>query len=356
MNNLSTGKIVFPRDEGDKDTPFDWWYLTSHFTTETKKKFSYTVVYISNGPKYCIRQTSITDELRKKYFWELMDGTIISKKNLLNLTYLNTNGDRDYWYQKNDLLFSYILSTEISNHFRLNICLTANKSPLVHGDKGLIHVGNGGDSFYYSLTNLALSGTFTCDGITETIQGVAWIDRQWGSWDTKGYDGWEWFALQLNDNTEIMLYLFFDFLREKRITPALDIMFSDGTSVNLNDSKMFTLKKLDYWEVKNPGFIGCLQTIFAKSYFSSGWRLTIPRYDIDLTIIPIIKNQRIDQSSWEGSCRVIGKHNGIKINSVSTVELTHLYIYPIQVRWIKNSLRRLELTPLIQPRKVQVFT
>ena len=232
MNFYSKGRIVFPTDEGDKDTPFDWWYITLHFITETGRKFSYTVVYISK-PEYCNRQTSITDELKRTYFWEKMKGNFISKKSLLNLTYWNKNGDRDYWRQKNGVLFSYTLFTEIGNRFRLNITLTANKPPLVHGDEGIIEMGNGGKSFYYSLTNLALSGTFTCDGITETIQGVAWIDRQWGSWDTKGYDGWEWFALQLNDNTEIMLYLFFDFLKENKLDQALKYNVYDGTSVNL---------------------------------------------------------------------------------------------------------------------------
>lgn len=330
MNTYSKGRIAFPIDEGDKDTPFDWWYMTSHFTTETGKKFSYTVAYISNGPECCTRQTSVTNNIKKTYFWELMKGSLISKKSLLNLTYLNSKGDKDHWYQKKDELFSYILSTGISKSLKLTVALTANKPPLVHNN-GIIQMGSGGDSFYYSLTNLTLNGIFAHDGITEKVHGIAWIDRQWGSWNNNGYDGWEWFALQLNDNTEIMLYLFYDFLKEKRISHALSIMFNDGTSVNLNDPQMFNLTNLDYWEVKNQNF----QSI-SKWYFSNGWRLLIPIYGIDLTVTPIIKNQRIDQGSWEGSCRVIGKHNGIKINSISTVELTHLYVYPLQMRWIKN--------------------
>ena len=351
LSVLSLGKIVFPRDEGDKNTPFDWWYLTCHFTTETKKRFSYTVVYIRDGPDSCIRQTSITYESKGTFFSEIMPGDFVSKKNMLNLSYQNKQGDKDSWCQKSKSLFSYNLFTEIHNRFRLNICLTSNKPPMVHGNDGLISMGNGGDSFYYSLTNLSLNGTFTFDGATETIQGVAWIDRQWGFWNTKGYDGWEWFALQLNDNTEIMLYLFYDFLKDTMFCPTLSILFNDGVFVNLKGQKEFNLKNLNYLEVKNQGLTGYLQNKLAKSYFSNGWRLKIYKYDIDLTILPMVKNQRIVQGSWEGSCSIVGKHAGVRINCVSTVELTHLYVYPFQVKLIRNLFSRLML-PILKRQKM----
>ena len=323
-------------DEGDQDTPFDWWYLTSHFITENGEKFSYTVVYISNGPNCCIRQTSIMNDAKKTFFWELMKGSLASQKGVLNLTYSNSNGDRDRWCQKKDELFSYVLSTSISKRLQLDVTLKTNKPPLVHND-GIIQMGRGGDSFYYSLTNLTLSGTFMHEGVTEKVHGLAWIDRQWGSWDNAGYDGWEWFALQLNDNTEIMLYVFYDFLREKRISHALSIMFNDGTSIDLNNPEMFSLTNLAYRQVRARNFVKMDNFLnFSRYYFSSGWRLLIPGYDVDLIIKPIIENQRIGYSSWEGSCHVTGKHNGVDINSISTVELTHLYVYPLPIRCIKN--------------------
>jgi predicted secreted hydrolase len=345
MKPYAKGRIVFPADEGDKDTPFDWWYMTAHFTSDTGRKFGYTVVYISNGPNCCIRQTSIIDNVNHTYFWELMEGALFSKKGSLNLAYSNSHGDTDFWRQKGDCLFDYSLSTEIRNHSKLYISLVSNKPPMVHND-GLILMGHGGVSFYYSLTNLALDGTFVHNGVAENIHGVAWIDRQWGSWDTNGYDGWEWFALQLNDNTEIMLYAFYDFLSGKRISHVLTLMLKDGTSINLADPKMFSLTNLDYWKV-NQKSKGPLQNI-PRSYFSNGWRLSIPAYKIDLTIKPIMKDQRIDNGSWEGSCRVIGKHEGLPIDSLSTVELTHLYVYPRQIRLIKNLLRKILLKPLFR--------
>ncbi|XHH08912.1 MAG: lipocalin-like domain-containing protein [Candidatus Bathyarchaeia archaeon] len=347
MRNYTNGKITFPRDEGFKGTPFDWWYITFHFITESKKLFSYTLVYL-HKEGLCNRQTSITDEETKLFFWEMKKGEFTVKRDLLDLIYWNKNGDRDYWRQKDGLLFSYDLFTETSNRFKLNVTLTANKPPVVHGDGGIVTMGDGGKSYYYSFTDLAVNGTFTFDGVTERISGVAWIDRQWGSWDISGFDGWEWFALQLNDNTEIMLYLIFDREKESRLCQSLTVVFKDGTFVNIDDPDQFELKNLGYWKVNYKKLPLFVQKYFLKSYLSSGWRLTIPLYDFDLYIFPIVKNQRIGYGTWEGSCRIIGRHNGAKINCVSTVELTHIYVYPIQVKLIKNLLHRFTL-PISKP-------
>lgn len=302
--------------------------------TEKGEKYSYTVAYISTGHGRCLRQISITNDSKKTFSWDLTKGSLFSQRGSLNLTYSNYKNNRDRWYQIKGKMFSYVLSTSISEDFRFDVTLKNNKPPLVHNG-GVIQMGLGGNSFYYSLTNLALRGEFLHDGVVENVEGVAWIDRQWGSWSTVGYDGWEWFALQLNDSTEIMLYVFYDFFSEKRLSHVLSIMFSDGSSVNLKSPDLFTLTNLGYWQVsKQNSFVS---GIF-RNYFSSGWRLLIPKYGLDLTIKPVMRNQQIGHSSWEGSCYVAGRHKGTNINSIGTVELTHRYAYPFQVRLVKNVL------------------
>ena len=117
----SKDKLVFPIDEGDKDTKYDWWYMTSHFVTESGKKFSYTVVYFGDDPSYYTRQTAIVDITNKTYYRQLSSGNFRSEKYLLNLTYSNLNGDHDYWYQiSKDKMFNYRLFTEIDDNYDLN--------------------------------------------------------------------------------------------------------------------------------------------------------------------------------------------------------------------------------------------
>lgn len=340
MSIFSEGKLVFPRDEGRKDTLFDWWYLTAHLVSESEKRYDYTLAYISRNSSTMTRQTSITDEQNKTYYGQLIDGSFSSKKRSLTLKYLNSAGDKDSWYQKEIGLFKYWLHTEIHDLFDLTINLSANKPPIVHGPQGIIQMGRGGPSFYYSQTNLALEGTFTHDGIKEHVNGIAWIDRQWGSWNEKGYGGWEWFAIQLNDNVEIMLYLFYDIETGTRLTPFLSVALDDGTVFRASNTSEFSLDYLSFWKIPNCSFFEAVKKC-GHTYFSSGWRLIIPKCNIHLIITPSIPNQMVGATSWEGSCSVKGKRNGTAINGVATVELTHRFGARSPLRWVGSVMKKL---------------
>jgi predicted secreted hydrolase len=42
------------------------------------------------------------------------------------------------------------------------------------------------------------------------VRGVVWMDHQWGNFLTLGGGGWDWFSIQLDNDTEMMLYLIRD--------------------------------------------------------------------------------------------------------------------------------------------------
>ena len=49
--------------------------------------------------------------------------------------------------------------------------------------------------------------TFTVNGEALPVQGVSWMDHEFGSSQlSKNQVGWDWFAVQLDDSTELMLY------------------------------------------------------------------------------------------------------------------------------------------------------
>ena len=39
------------------------------------------------------------------------------------------------------------------------------------------------------------------------VSGVAWMDHQWGNFVVGAVGGWDWYSLQLDDRTELMLYV-----------------------------------------------------------------------------------------------------------------------------------------------------
>ncbi len=59
------------------------------------------------------------------------------------------------------------------------------------------------------MTRMPTSGTLTVRGSSIAVRGLSWMDHEFGtSVLEKGQTGWNWFALQLDDGTDLMLYEF----------------------------------------------------------------------------------------------------------------------------------------------------
>ena len=91
----------------------------------------------------------------------------------------------------------------------LTLTLSPAKPPVLHGESGLSRKGPGPDEYssYVSITRLNASGTLEKNGKTEALTGHAWFDHEWGPGGLPaGISGWDWFALILEDGSELMLY------------------------------------------------------------------------------------------------------------------------------------------------------
>jgi predicted secreted hydrolase len=138
------------------------------------------------------------------------------------------------------------------------------------------------------------------------------MDREWStSALSEDQKGWDWFALQLDDNTEIMYY-------QMRKKDGTSDVFSKGVFVDETGSSKL-IKKDDvvlevnnYWE--SP----------TGEKYPSGWNLQIPSKEIDLKITPAVKNQLMYVAIryWEGSVKIEGTKSGSKTAGRGYVELT----------------------------------
>jgi predicted secreted hydrolase len=84
------------------------------------------------------------------------------------------------------------------------------KAPVLHGRQGYSLKGKRPESAscYYSFTRLESSGTLSVDGRTEPVKGTAWMDHEFSSAPLEeDLVGWDWFSIQLDDQTELMIYL-----------------------------------------------------------------------------------------------------------------------------------------------------
>ena len=79
----------------------------------------------------------------------------------------------------------------------------------MHGANGISQKGQQPEqtSHYYSLTRLHTTGSVEVGDTSMTVEGVSWMDHEFGSGDLADHlVGWDWFSLQLDNNHEIMAY------------------------------------------------------------------------------------------------------------------------------------------------------
>lgn len=91
----------------------------------------------------------------------------------------------------------------------LDLKLEPEKPVVLQGDSGYSRKGPepGNASRYYSITRLRADGRIELDDRATDVSGSAWLDREWGSSQLgAGIAGWDWFAVQLDDGRDLMLY------------------------------------------------------------------------------------------------------------------------------------------------------
>jgi predicted secreted hydrolase len=131
-----------------------------------------------------------------------------------------------------------------------------------------------------------------------------------------GIIGWDWFSLQLSDQTEIMLFLLRN--EEGRFNPA-----SSGTVIDVSGKPRhltkddFRVDVLDSW--KSPR---------SQAVYPVRWRLTVFPLAIQLTIQANVSDQEMQTPAttgvtyWEGSISINGSVGKYPVKGSGYVELT----------------------------------
>jgi predicted secreted hydrolase len=203
--------------------------------------------------------------------------------------------------------------------FRFELELVPRKPPVLHGEAGLSRKGPrpGQASYYYSYTRMATAGTLWIDGRAHPVRGTSWMDHEFFSSDLDpSLVGWDWFSLQLDDGTELMLY------RLRGAAGAGGDLLS-GTFVpaagppRALDERDIRIVPLDTWTSPTTG-----------ATYPSLWRIEIVDLDLALTVHPTLADQELDARGstgviyWEGSVSVSGVGGDRPVTGRGYVELT----------------------------------
>ncbi|HET8844044.1 MAG TPA: lipocalin family protein, partial [Ktedonobacteraceae bacterium] len=203
------------------------------------------------------------------------------------------------------------------DNYTIKLDLSALKSPTLHNGNGLITYGLGGFSYYYSRTRMAVSGTLQDHQQSLQVSGTAWMDHQWGDFLTLGSSGWDWYSIQLDNRSELMLYVIRD-SSNRIISTYVGYIKSDGESLQLPSTSLRN-HTLGSWTSPVTGIT-----------YPSGWQVEIndTHLSATLTLRPQLKDQElvVTQSTgniyWEGSVDISGQSNSQAITGQGYVELT----------------------------------
>ncbi len=192
--------------------------------------------------------------------------------------------------------------------------LDALKQPVLNGTDGLSQKSAeaGNASYYYSITRLATNGSLRIGDEEFEVSGLSWLDREWStSALASDQQGWDWFALQLDDSSELMFY-------NLRKTDGSQDRHSSGTYTSTNGLAQHLqqddvqVEVLDTWESDEGG------------RYPSRWRVLVPAQALELEVTPVMADQELFTTVryWEGAVDVVGTRGGRPLEGRGYVELT----------------------------------
>ena len=198
--------------------------------------------------------------------------------------------------------------------FSLYLELAAAKPPVLNGNAGLSQKSAepGNASYYYSITRWLTAGSLRIGEDEFRVSGLSWLDREWST-SALGADqlGWDWFALQLSDGSDLMFYNLRKLDGSQDEHSAGTWIGADGASLHL-DREDVEITVTDTWESPEGGV------------YPSAWTLRAPGQGLDLRIRPVMADQELFTTVryWEGAVDVEGERDANPVTGRGYVELT----------------------------------
>lgn len=323
-------KLTFPADHySHPDFKTEWWYYTGHLQSESGKSYGYQVTFFRFGLRD--RQTDMKDKslFTELYMAHFALSDIGAKKFLYRERINRGYGDKAGAATDRYLVWNEDWKIEGSNKEHriyagdrgttLRLALTSLKPPVLHGQNGLSQKGEGEGraSYYYSLTRMEAEGELTVDGKKEKVRGLSWMDHEFGSNQLREDQvGWDWFSIQLDNQTELMLYLM------RRKDGSVD-PYSSGTLIDAKGKtthlalKDYRVEVQDRWRSSKSG-----------ANYPMKWKVTIPSAETTLEIQPafpaqeLITNRSTRVTYWEGAVGIRGTYKNKPVTGDGYVEMT----------------------------------
>lgn len=325
----------FPRDHGAHDEyKTEWWYCTGHLRTDEGRRYGFELTFFRVGiiPPDNDSAEAVAGPAGSR--WDLhnlslahfavsdIDGKDFRAYEKLNRSSpFTANAAAEKLDVFNEAWRATTLPdgswriTAVAGDDSLDLILRTRKAPAVHGENGISvkAAGVGYASHYYSMTRLEAEGRVH----GKHARGLVWMDHEFGSSQLReSQQGWDWFSVQFDNDSELMLYQ----IRRRDGTPDVtssgSLITSDGSVIHLRHDQM-QITPAGSWHSAKSG-----------ATYPMGWRVVVPAFRIDVTLQPLLRDQELITSGstgvtyWEGAVDVSGRFDAITIGGEGYVEMT----------------------------------
>jgi predicted secreted hydrolase len=303
-------RYQFPRDHFEhQDFRTEWWYYTGNLADAHGKRFGFELVFFRQGQNRSIDNQSVwavkdlylahaalTDIDGRHFSYDERpnrEGPGIAGASFTQERIWNGNWQAK-WNGESQTLDA------ITTTFRFHLDLKPQKPFVINGENGLSQKaeGQGRASYYVSFPLLSVTGKITTAGGTHDVTGRAWMDHEWFTEQLASDQvGWDWFSIQLDNNTELMLF-------ELRKQDGSIDPYSSGTYVDAK-GQAHHLKRADF----------TLEPMAKWGKYPIAWKIRVPSLNIELTSKAALDNQELRSPTgpnyWEGAVTYEGTQRGV---------------------------------------------
>jgi predicted secreted hydrolase len=322
--------LTFPEDSGaHEDFRAEWWYYTGNLGTPEGRHFGFelTIFRVSLLPPTSELPSESEWYSRSLYFAHFAISDIGSDQFYAFERYSRPGpglaGAQADPYRVWIEDWSVTESTPGIYHLRarqgemaLDLTLSDEMGIVLHGENGYSRKGEdaANASYYYSQPRLRAEGFVQVEGIQVPVSGLAWKDHEFStSALDKDQNGWDWFSLQFEDGSALMLFQ----LRERDGGTSSS---SSGTFVTA-DGKPRSIQKAEF-EIT---VLGEWRSPHTQGVYPAAWEIRLEEPNCLLQVRPWMADQEIHFPTvtyWEGAVHFEGTCNDVSVRGNGYVELT----------------------------------
>ncbi|HEY5706414.1 MAG TPA: lipocalin-like domain-containing protein [Terrimicrobiaceae bacterium] len=323
-------KYEFPRDHGSHpEFKTEWWYFSGNLTTTDGREFGYQLTFFRQGimpldADIIPLSRFVTSNVKFAHFAvsDLSGSAFHFFQKLSRGAYGEAGfgeASRLAWIEDWSCAFGddgiFRIRANAAD-ISLELALKAVKPLVIHGRNGVSQKseGEGRASHYYSFSRLSSEGVLRMGEQKFAVSGLSWFDREWATNQLAANQvGWDWFGLQLDDGSDLMLIHFRTKDGEPDRNSAGTFIDANGVATPLTEGD-FTIEPVDAWT--------SAQT---NGRYPVAWRINVPSRKLQLEIRASLKDQELRLKPiayWEGSVRAQGTAGEKNVKGSGYLEMT----------------------------------